>query len=153
VLRIRNIGDVLLGAFIILTAIVALWLVWNLSSSAAVGLGPGYIPKLLAVILIGLGLAVALQGFLSPGEKEAPWQLRPLALILASIAFFALTIERLGLVVALTGLVLIGCAANRDTKITEALALALGTVVFSVLVFVHGLGQTMLVWPPIWGGN
>ena len=139
--------------FLILVALLALYLAWPLSSSTAVGPGPGYVPKVLAVILIGLGLAVIVQGLLYPGEVHGSWQLRPLVLVLASIIFFALTIERLGLVVALTGLVLIGCAANRETKIYEAVALAIGTVVFSVLVFVKALGLPMLVWPPVLGGN
>ena len=72
---------------------------------------------------------------------------------LAAIAFFGVTIERMGLVIALTGLVLIACAANRGTKFHEALALAFGSAVLSALLFVKALGLSIPIWPSnLWGG-
>jgi hypothetical protein len=47
----------------------------------------------------------------------------------------------------MTGLVLIGCAANRGTTIVEALAMAVGAVVVSVLLFVKALGLSIALWP------
>ena len=141
-------NEVLTGIFLILVAVLALYFSWPLSISTDVGLGPGYVPRMFAFIQLGLGAMLIVVGFLSAGETLEPWHLRPLAFILGSVAFFAVTIEGLGLVIALTGLVLIGCAANRGTKFHEALALAVGSAVFSWLVFVKALGLTIRMWPP-----
>jgi len=151
--RIKDMNEVLTGIFLILVALLAFYLAWPLSSTTEVGLGPGYVPKMFAVIQFAIGVIMIVNGFVQAGEATEPWHLRPLVLILASIAFFAMTIERMGLVLALTGLVLIGCAANRDTKFREAIALAIGSVVFSVIVFVKALGLTIPLWPPFLWGN
>lgn len=151
--RIKNMNEVLTGVFLILVALLAFYLAWPLSSSTEVGLGPGYVPKMFAFMQLGLGALMIGNGFLQEGEASEPWHLRPLVLVLASVAFFAMTIERMGLVVALTGLVLISCAANRETKFYEAVALAIGSVVVSALLFVKALGLTILLWPPIPWGN
>jgi putative tricarboxylic transport membrane protein len=151
--RIKDMNEVLTGVFLISVAVLAFYLAWPLSSSTDVGLGPGYVPKMFAILQFGLGMLMIANGFLQEGEASEPWHLRPLVLILASVAFFAMTIERMGLVVALTGLVLIGCAAHRGTKFYEALAMAVGAVVFSALLFVKALGLTLRLLPTIPGVN
>ena len=150
--RIKDLNEVLTGIFLILVALLALYLAWPLSSTTEVGLGPGYVPKMFAFVQLGLGALMIANGFWQAGEATEPWHLRPLVLVLASIAFFAITIESMGLVVALTGLVLVACTAHRGTKFHEALALAFGSVVVSALVFVKALGLSIALWPPIsWG--
>lgn len=151
--RIRNFNEVLTGIFLVLVALLGFYLSWPLSSSTEVGLGPGFVPKMFALLLLAFGAVMIVHGFLEAGEASEPWHLRPLALTLGSIAFFAATIDRMGLVVALTGLVLIGCLANRGTTFYEALALAFGSVVVAVLLFVKALGLSMRIWPPIASGG
>ena len=150
--RIKNMNGVLTGIFLILVALLAFYLAWPLSSKTEVGLGPGYVPKMFAFIQLALGALMIVDGFLEAGEAYESWHLRPLVLVLSSVAFFAMTIERMGLVVALTGLVLISCAANRGTRFYEALALAVGAVVVSALLFVKALGLSIALWPTTpWG--
>jgi putative tricarboxylic transport membrane protein len=150
--RIKNMNGVLTGSFLILVALLAFYLAWPLSSKTEVGLGPGYVPKMFAFIQLALGALMIVDGFLEAGEAHESWHLRPLVLVLSSVAFFAMTIERMGLVVALTGLVLISCAANRGTRFYEALALAVGAVVVSALLFVKALGLSIALWPTTpWG--
>jgi putative tricarboxylic transport membrane protein len=81
------------------------------------------------------------------GEPTEPWHLRPVVLILASVGFFALSIERMGLVISVIGLVLISCAAHRGTTWREALVLALSTAAVSALLFVKALGLSIALWP------
>jgi hypothetical protein len=150
--RITNLNHVLTGIFLILVALLAFYLSSRLSSFTEVGLGPGFVPRMFACIQLGLGALLIGSGFLSVGEAHEGWHFRPL-MVLAAITFFCVTIERMGLVVALTGLVLIACAANRGTKFYEALALAFGSAVFSALLFVKALGLSIPIWPPnLWGG-
>lgn len=151
-LRVKNINMVLTGVFLILVALLAFYVSWPLGSGTEVGLGPGYMPRVFAAVQFGLGVIMIVDGCVQAGQAPDSWHLRPLVLVLASVAFFAVTIERLGLVIALTGLVLIACTANRHTRFYEAAALAVGAVVFSVLVFVKALGLSLLLWPrAVWG--
>jgi putative tricarboxylic transport membrane protein len=150
--QIKNPNAVLTGAFLVLVALLALYLSWPLSSGTDVGLGPGFVPKMFALIQFGIGGLLIGMGFVHQGEAAEAWHPRPLFFILASIAFFAMTIDRMGLIVALTGLVLISCLANRGTTLREALALAAGSAVVSVLLFVKALGLSIPIWPPFaWG--
>ena len=63
-------------------------------------MGPGYLPTVLCWGLIGLGLLIAGKGAFETGEALTRWHLRPLLLVLAAVGIFAITIERLGLFVA-----------------------------------------------------
>ena len=146
-MRIKNLNHVMTGIFLIAVALVALWAAWTLSSKTDMGIGPGYVPKMLAFALIGLGGLLVANGLWHEGEPTSAWHLRPLVLILSSVVFFALTIERMGLAVALTGLVLLGCAANKETRFREALALAVGAVVVCSLLFIKALGLSLPLWP------
>ena len=150
--RIKNINHVLTGIFLILVALLAFYLSARLSTFTEVGLGSGFVPRMFASIQLFLGAMLIGSGFLTTDESDEGWQFRPLV-VLAAIAFFGVTIERMGLVVALTGLVLIACTANRGTKFYEALALAFGSSVLSALLFVKALGLSIPIWPSkLWGG-
>jgi putative tricarboxylic transport membrane protein len=149
----RNSTDVMTGIFMILVALFGFYLAWPLDSLSSYGLGPGYVPKMLAVVLAAFGVAILVHGFLGADEAHEPWHVRPLVLVLGSITFFGLTVERFGLWVAVIGLVLIGCAAHRSTRLYESAALAVGMAAFSFLVFIKGLGLTIPVWPTIASGQ
>ena len=147
--RIKDLNGVLTGIFLILVALLAFYLSWPLSGNTDVGLGPGYVPRMFASMQLLLGGLLIVMGFIKGGDGEVSeaWQFRPLVLILASVGFFAMTIETMGLVIAVTGLVLIGCVANRGTTVKEAVALAVGSAVFSAIVFVKLLGLSIALWP------
>jgi putative tricarboxylic transport membrane protein len=145
--RIKNMNDVLAGTFMVTISAIALWLSWRLNSGSAAAMGPGYIPKMLAFILVALGTATIFQGFVQEGHEFESWYPRPLVFILASVSFFGLTIERFGLAVAVVGLVLIGCLANKGTKTYEAVILGLVMAAFTILVFVKALGLPIVIWP------
>jgi hypothetical protein len=110
-------------------------------------MGPGYFPNLLCVLQIVLGSAVLAGGLTGDAVPPEPFQPRPLVLVLASVGFFDLTIERLGLPLALFGLVMIaGLALQRNRHWHNAL-LAVALAVFCVLIFIKGLALQMTIWP------
>ena len=71
-----------------------------------------------------------------------------LSVTLALVAF-ALSIERLGLVLAIVLLTGIGAIAARDIKIWELLVAAVVLIALAWVVFILGLGLTIPVWP-VW---
>ena len=63
------------------------------------------------------------------------------------LVLFGLSIERLGLVVAILLLIGFGSFASRTLRPWETLAAALVLIVLSWAIFIVGLGLTIPVWP------
>jgi hypothetical protein len=61
-----------------------------------------------------------------------------------------LLIEPLGLVVALAVLTVLTAWAGPQFRLTETLALTVALILFSVGVFVYGLGLPLAIWPSYW---
>ena len=64
-----------------------------------------------------------------------------------SLVAFALSLERLGLVIAILLLIGIGAMAARDLRPVETLVAALVLILLSWAIFIVGLGLTIPVWP------
>jgi hypothetical protein len=144
-------------------------LVFVLFGALALGLGPaekgtatemaaGYLPALLGVLLIAVGLILAAHGVRAVRLDQAPpsgeasreavsvsrW--RPF-LILPAIVAFALLLESAGLVIASIALLGIGALAARDMTLRQFALLAIVLLVLVLAVFVWGLGLPVKVWP------
>src|ERR1043165_2289400 len=108
---------VLSGAMFCAIAIFGLWVSRNYPIGTALRMGTGYVPRLLCWLLLGLGVVIFLQG-LYEAERSRPrgglsaW--RAVTFVPASLVIFGLSIERLGLVVAILLLIGIGSRAARD---------------------------------------
>jgi hypothetical protein len=64
-------------------------------------MGAGYMPRVVALGLLGFGLFFCVRGVRrAGGRRSMPVQLRPLLAVLGAVGVFALTAERLGLAVA-----------------------------------------------------
>jgi Tripartite tricarboxylate transporter TctB family. len=146
-LRIKNRNNVYAGLFMIGLAVVFLWQGRNLFVGTLDEMGPGYFPNLLCALLILLGLVVLVDGFVTAGPPPEVFQLRPLILVLASVGFFGLFIERLGLSISLFGVVMIAGLAQKRAQHLHNMILGIGLTLFCVLVFVKGLNLQMTVWP------
>jgi hypothetical protein len=72
---------------------------------------------------------------------------RPLAIVVAAIAIFALTLTRLGLAVALPLLIAAICAAGDRFRWREVVLVAAVLTAGSWAVFVKGLGLVIPLWP------
>ncbi|GHU26371.1 membrane protein [Betaproteobacteria bacterium] len=146
-LRMRNRNDVYAGLFLIGVAIVFIWQGWGLYVGTLDEMGPGYFPNLLSVLQILLGSAVFAGGFSKAGELPEAFRPRPLILVLASIGFFCLTIEHLGLFLSLFGVVMIAGLAQQRAQHVHNVILAIALAFFSALIFVKGLSLQMTIWP------
>jgi hypothetical protein len=112
----------------------------NLPVGTAQHMGPGYFPLALAVLLIALGLAIALQGIGRPAValSSVPW--RGVIFILAAPILFALFIERLGIAPTVFVVVLLACFASRRMTVPRAFAIAASLTLLCLLIFKLGLG-------------
>ncbi|KQT02772.1 tripartite tricarboxylate transporter TctB family protein [Rhizobium sp. Leaf386] len=140
-------GRIFIGLYLLFTAALGFYLSSSLRMTTDVGVGPGFMPKAVSLLLFLIGSALVITGLLNEdAEPPAVLKVRPL-LTLFAIVFFGATIEWMGLVIALSGLVFISCLAHRGTKVIEAVSLAAFTVAFASLVFVKALGLTMHLLP------
>ena len=151
-LRVLTRKNVLAGLMFIGVAALGLWLSRNYPIGTALRMGTGYVPRLLCWILVGLGAVVLVQGLREadsdrPAEGGALTRLWPILVVTASLVAFGLSLERLGLVVAIFLLIGIGSLAARGIKPWEAAATALGLILLSWAIFIEGLGLTIPVWP------
>lgn len=144
--------NVLAGLMFMALAILALWLSRNYPVGTALRMGTGYVPRLLAWILLGLGLVIVLIDLWQRPEEHVDREqlpvLRPLVFVTLSIVVFGLTIERLGLIIAIMLLVMIGSLAGQGRRWVEAMVAGLAMAAASVAIFIWGLGLSIPVWPP-----
>jgi len=144
--------DVLAGLLFVAVALFGLWLSRDYPIGTAIRMGTGYVPRLLCWILLGLGIAVLVQG-LREAQARQPLSLgvasawRPVVFVTASLVIFGLSIERLGLVVSILLLIGVGAVAARELRALETLAAALVLIALSWGIFILGLGLTIPVWP------
>ena len=149
----RALKDVLAGGiFILLGAAFAIGaLTYDLGTPAR--MGAGYVPLVLGLILVGLGLLTVAKGLIAgTGEPIGAVDWRAVVLIIAALLFFGLTVRGLGVVAALFGAALLTALARSQTSIREALLIATGLTVLSVLIFIVALQLRLPLvgnWIPI----
>ena len=142
-------ADVLSGLLFIAIAAFGLWASRNYPVGTALRMGTGYMPRLLCWLLLGLGVIVLVQGLRQHAERlrtsAQGW--RAVMSVTLSLVAFGLSIERLGLVLAILLLTGIGALATRALRPVETAIAALALIVLSWSIFIFGLGLTIPVWP------
>ena len=145
--RVRDRGSVFAGIFLVLTAGAGLYASKGLTIGSLTRMGPGYLPVAMCWILLVLGGILAFIGMVRPGEPEEGWHFRPLVLVVASLAYFACSVEYLGLVLGIAGLVLIASFADADSRRRELIPVAAALMLFCAVLFVELLGVPVPLWP------
>ena len=78
-------------------------------------------------------------------SSQQAW--RAMLSVTAALVAFGLSIERLGLVLAILLLTGLGALATNALRPLETAIAALGLIVLSWSIFIFGLGLTIPVWP------
>jgi putative tricarboxylic transport membrane protein len=144
--------DVLTGLLFLAVAAFGLWLSRNYPMGTTLRMGTGYMPRLLCWVLLGLGGLVILQSLFVAGDEEdarvstaGAW--RPVVFVTAALVLFALSLESLGLVVAIALLTGVGALAGGGLRVVETVIAGVALIVLAWAVFILGLGITVPVWP------
>jgi hypothetical protein len=142
-----SIPDLAFALFLVAFGAAVLALTTDLRMGSAANMGPGYVPRALAGIIVVYGLALAVPAMLAPFQRMPGVSPRSLLFIALALAVFALLFPVLGL--ALAGLIAMLCAsaAASDSRPVEAILFALILTTFAVLLFVYGLRLPFRVWP------
>jgi putative tricarboxylic transport membrane protein len=146
-MRIRSPKDFWAGLIFVMIAAAFILLASQYRLGDLHRMGPAMFPILVGALLAALGATLALRGLVFDGEPVPRLYARPLGISLVAIVLFGLALKWLGLIAAVTVLVLVGTYAAREVRPLENVALAAVMVLFSVAVFVWLLGLPLPLWP------
>jgi hypothetical protein len=141
-------SDLVFGVFLVGLAALGYFGGRGLTLGSTVRMGPGFVPTALSAIVAGMGVVMLVRGFVGHrGERLEPWAWSKLAYILGSFIAFALTLERLGLVLAVILLVALSSLGAPDRRWWEIAIAAPIAAAFSAIVFKILLGIPLNLWP------
>jgi hypothetical protein len=137
------------GLFFIVLGAAALWVSRDYPLGNLNRMGPGYFPRMLSVGMICLGVLILRQGLtgLAGGKGLRAGPDRSFWLIPLSLAVFGLSVEPLGVVVALALTLAVAGAAHREARIKEVAISIVTLIVLCVLIFVVALKLPLRLWP------
>ena len=138
--------DVLSGAVFVAIGAAGLWIGRDYALGTPFRMGPGYFPRLLCGILVGIGLFVAVRGLIMGGEAPERLNWRPLILITVATIAFAALITTAGLAPAAFAVVLIAAVGGPEFKLLEGLVLAVLVAGAAVALFILGLGMPLAIF-------
>jgi hypothetical protein len=137
----RNNRDVWAGIMLIGTGAAAVLIARNYAFGTTLRMGPGYFPSMLGGLLCLFGLYLVAAGLRRKEKMEGSnWSLRALVVLPLALVLFGLLMEHAGFIPALVVLIFGSALAGKEFKFVEVLLLAIGLTVFSVALFIWGLG-------------
>jgi putative tricarboxylic transport membrane protein len=139
------------GLAIMAIAVVAYWLARDLPTAPDGAVGPGTLPRALAVLLGLLGLALLVSAGFEAGTSLARWSFRGPVFILGALVLFGLAVRPLGLVVAGPLAIVVAAFASDDVRWGETLVFGGLMTLFCVGLFKFALGLPIPLAPWIVG--
>jgi hypothetical protein len=125
---------------------VALWSGADYPQGVPSRIGPGYVPRLLGILLAAIGLFLVVRARWTSDAIDTAIAWRPAILVLGSVAAFALVFEATGLVPAILVSVAIANYATPENRWTTAIGLGAILAFFAWALFVKGLALPLPVW-------
>ena len=122
----------------------------NLAVGTAIRMGPGYVPRMLSYILIGLGIAIVVRALFAPGEAIERLRWKPITLITIGVVAFALLFESAGLAPALIALVFLSALGGEEFKVVETMLACVVLTVLCIVIFKLGLQMNISIIRGVW---
>ena len=146
-IRIRSPKDFCAGLLFIAIGAAAIVIASAYPLGTAARMGPGYFPRMLGILLIGLGALLAFRGARLAGAPLGVWKWRPLVTVLGSVVLFGAMVTHAGLVLSTVVLIVLASSASREFRPREALVSGALLSALAVGVFVIGLNLQLPIWP------
>jgi len=139
------------GLAIIAVAALAFWLGRNLPGGTGGGMGPGTLPKGLAVLLGALGALLGANAIFERETRLERWSIRGPLFILGALVVFGLAVRPLGLVVAGPLAIAVGGLASDEVRWRETIVFGLLVTAFCIGLFKFALGLPIPLAPWLLG--
>jgi hypothetical protein len=141
-----NVPDLAFAVFLVALGALGFALSSQLTIGSAASMGPGYVPRGLSAMIMLYGVALGVRAIFSGRQSFPEIAFRPLVLISASVALFAIVLPLVGLAVTSAAVVICAGFAAYDVRLRENVVLALVLSAFAVLLFVKALGLPIAIW-------
>ena len=148
-MKLSHPKDFWAGVMFFTIGLLSLVIAFGYPLGTAARMGPGYFPRVLGGLLMALGAFLSLRSFKLKGEAIAPFAWKAIALILGSIAVFALVVNTAGLVIATFALIIISGFASKEFNLKESIISSIVLSAASVGLFIVGLKLQFPIFP--WG--
>jgi hypothetical protein len=145
--QLRDKKDFLAGLLLVGFGLGALLISRTYTMGTAFRMGSGYFPVMLSSLLIVIGIIVVCLAFRS-GEVKLPkiaW--RPLIMVSAAVALFALIINGAGLLLGTFAMVIVSRLARSGYPWVETVVLGVALSMLCSAVFYYGLSIQMPLLP------
>ena len=142
--------DFLSGLMFIGFGLIAIYFGRNLAMGTTVRMGPGYVPHMLAYIMMALGGIVSVVALITGSEPVERPKWKPITMVTIGIVAFALLFESTGLIPALIALILISSLGGEEFKLTEVIGNMVVLTILCVIVFKVGLGMNISIINGVW---
>jgi hypothetical protein len=142
--------DLWSGLMFVGFGVVALVMGSNLAIGTAIRMGPGYVPRMLSYILIGLGIAIVARALIAPGEAIERLRWKPVTMITIGVLVFALLFERLGLAPALVCLIFLAALGGEEFKLVETILACVVLTALCIAIFKLGLSMNISIIQGVW---
>lgn len=137
------------GLIYVLLGAGAFWIALDYPLGTVGRMGPGYFPRMLAIILMIIGALALIRAFVTDSGEVTHLAWKPLLMVCAAVVLYGVLVQTAGLVVALMVLLMLGAAASRETRFDwKSIAGMMALIAFCVLVFVKGLGLPIPIVGP-----
>jgi putative tricarboxylic transport membrane protein len=144
---VRGPQDFVGGIALIAIALFALWASSDLQGMRGFSFGAGTAPRMFAVLLLGLGVAVMVVGLVTEGAHLAHYAWRGPLFVSLAILSFAVTIRPLGLIISAFASFLISALGTPETKWKETIIVGICLTTFCSLLFPYALGLPLQMLP------
>jgi putative tricarboxylic transport membrane protein len=144
---VRGPQDFVGGIVLMAVAVFALWASSDLQGMHGFSFGAGTAPRMFAVLLLGLGAAVAVMGVLQEGAHLATYAWRGPLFVSLSILSFSVTIRPLGLVVSAFLSFIIAALGTPETRWKETIIVGICLTIGCSLLFPYALGLPLQLFP------
>ncbi len=138
--RVRISKELLAGATLVALALLALYASAPLPAGTLRSVGPGALPRALALLVLVVGIVFVVAALVRRGESLGRWPLRGAVFITLAVVVFALSIRSLGLAIAGPAVVIVSGAASPETRPVEIVVFALVMTAFCIGLFRYALG-------------
>jgi putative tricarboxylic transport membrane protein len=139
------------GLVVIAVALFAFWQAADLPIGTLGGMGPGMLPKSLAVLFGVLGALLVLGSVFEAGPPLERWSIRGPVFVALAIVAFGLTVRPLGLVVAGPVAIVIAALASEEVRWVETIVVGVLMTAICVGLFKFALGLPIPLAPWLMG--
>lgn len=144
---IRHQKDFAAGVLFVAIGVAAIVIAENYPLGTAARMGPGYFPRILGILLIVLGAALALRALRLQGPALPKWPWRPTIIVLGSVVLFGAIVNYVGVALATVALIVTSSIASHEFRAKEAVISGALLALLAVGVFVIGLKLQLPIWP------